>query len=187
MMRNIVNLRDDTMSVLRRHLEEVIEQAQVGLAEVGPDHVIRYCNPMFASILGRTRDQVVGHTWMEFTHPEDIEEDYGLTERVKRGEINMYDLHKRYLQPDGTHVNCVLRVVGVRNGKFVGFWSSIQMTSHMGGLIKIQGEKIEEQSRKIQALEDRLGSFLTLAEAAYGEHFKQQAETIRRQPDHVRE
>jgi diguanylate cyclase (GGDEF)-like protein/PAS domain S-box-containing protein len=61
-------------------------------------------NRALGTILGRAEDEVVGLTFQEITHPDDVDPDEALFDRVIAGEIDSYHLDKRYLRPDGSPV-----------------------------------------------------------------------------------
>ena len=89
--------------------QKVCEQAPVGIIVEGND-VVSYVNSAFARMLGMTQDEIKNTSWKTYTHPEDLEKDHGLFKQMLRGEIEQYDLVKRYLRPDGEVVRVHLYV-----------------------------------------------------------------------------
>ena len=61
-------------------------------------------NEKFQKIVGMTYDQLKGITWEEITHPDDIEEDRRLFMSLWNGEIDDFQMEKRYVRPDGSLV-----------------------------------------------------------------------------------
>ena len=61
-------------------------------------------NPMFAKIAGRTMEEMAQIDWMSITHPDDVQEDLDNMARLTAGEINGFQMEKRYLHPDGAAV-----------------------------------------------------------------------------------
>ena len=59
-------------------------------------------NPMFEKITGRTKDELKGCVWRTITHPEDLEKESILTEKLIKNEITSFSMQKRYLKPDGS-------------------------------------------------------------------------------------
>jgi len=59
-------------------------------------------NPMFEKITGRTKDELKGCVWQTITHPEDLEKEIILTEKLVKNEITSFSMQKRYLKPDGS-------------------------------------------------------------------------------------
>jgi two-component system cell cycle sensor histidine kinase/response regulator CckA len=64
-----------------------------------------FANEAFAKLIGRTRDEVVTadpyQIWLETTHPDDLERERVEIERVARGEIQSFELDKRFLVKGG--------------------------------------------------------------------------------------
>lgn len=61
-------------------------------------------NPMFRTITGRTAQEIALGSWMDITHPDDLAQDLKNFEKLKMGLILGYDMEKRYIRPDGSHV-----------------------------------------------------------------------------------
>lgn len=89
----------------------VFDQATIGIA-VGhdadcitmlPDNMPSV-NPMYEKILGRTKEELTQVSWMDLTHPDDLTLDLEYYNKFKAGEIDRYDMEKRYVRPDGTTV-----------------------------------------------------------------------------------
>ena len=59
-------------------------------------------NKKFMEITGRTSDEFNELDWMELSHPEDMQENNALREKVFAGEIEGFNMKKRYLKKDGT-------------------------------------------------------------------------------------
>jgi PAS domain S-box-containing protein/diguanylate cyclase (GGDEF)-like protein len=59
-------------------------------------------NPMFERITGRSREEFAAISWMDMTHPEDLEEDLINYKQLKEGTIDTYEMEKRYVKPDGS-------------------------------------------------------------------------------------
>lgn len=69
----------------------------------------------------------------ELTHPDDLDADVELAERLSRGEIPRYQLEKRYIRKDGTVVVDVMlsgSVLRGRDGSRVHFITQIEDVTH---------------------------------------------------------
>jgi len=93
--------------------QKVFEQAPVGIAV--ESHDTKYhVNSAYAKILGMSKEQIRSTNWQSYTHPEDINKDLGLFQKMVEGEIDEYDLVKRYVRPNGEVVRVHL-YVGILN------------------------------------------------------------------------
>jgi PAS domain S-box-containing protein len=61
-------------------------------------------NPKFAGIAGRTVQEMTHIDWMSITHPDDVQQDLDKMARLNAGKIAGFQMEKRYLHQDGTHV-----------------------------------------------------------------------------------
>ncbi|MBW1768781.1 MAG: response regulator, partial [Deltaproteobacteria bacterium] len=61
-------------------------------------------NPKFAEIGGRTVEEMIKTDWMSITHPNDVQEDLDNMALLNAGKINGFNMDKRYIRPDGSHV-----------------------------------------------------------------------------------
>jgi PAS domain S-box-containing protein len=81
----------------------VFERAPIGVVELDPQTVtILQANDAFCRIIGRTPEEVIGHTPQEFTHPEDREGDEQIAAAARAG--RSFSQAKRYVRPDGAVV-----------------------------------------------------------------------------------
>lgn len=71
-------------------------------------------NPAFCTMLGYTREEIVGMTVEDITHPDDIRADLDQLQGVASGELAGYELEKRYVRKDGRVIWVRLRVSPLR-------------------------------------------------------------------------
>ena len=82
----------------------VFENAAVGLAQVGLDGRWRRVNRRLCEILGYTQEELHARTFIDVTHPEDLQIDLDLYAQLKAGTIPSYQREKRYIRKDGTPI-----------------------------------------------------------------------------------
>src|ERR687897_261406 len=88
------------------------ERAATGMALEGTDGSFLRVNRSLCEILGYPERELLGKTFQEITHPDDLEADLGHLKRVLAGDIRTYQMEKRYLHKDG-HVVWTLLSVSV--------------------------------------------------------------------------
>ncbi len=74
------------------------------------------CNDRLCEIFGYSREELLGKTWAEMTHPDDLAADVACFDRLLAGEIEGYTLDKRFIRKDGSIIFVTLDVRGVRTG-----------------------------------------------------------------------
>jgi PAS domain S-box-containing protein len=76
------------------------EQVAVGIAHVGLDGRFLRLNQKLCDIVGYSREELQQRTFMEITYAEDLDRDMALAKRLLRGEIDQYQMEKRYIHRD---------------------------------------------------------------------------------------
>jgi len=86
-----------------QRLRVVFEQAAVGIAvlETATGRYLEV-NQRMCEINRRTREQMLGLTFMDVTHPDDLKPDLEQMELLKVGKISSFHMEKRRVAPDGT-------------------------------------------------------------------------------------
>jgi PAS domain S-box-containing protein len=80
------------------------EQAAVGVAHVAPDGGWIRVNDRLCEIVGHPREELLGKTFQEITHPDDLDTDLVQAGQLLVGEIETYSMEKRYIRKDGSVV-----------------------------------------------------------------------------------
>lgn len=99
------------LSEQKTTLELIFSQVPVGIAiSYNMDPVSAQMNthfsvnPAFEQISGRTREELMSLGWAAITHPDDLAENVSLYKRMKAGDIQNYQMDKRFIRPDGSIV-----------------------------------------------------------------------------------
>ncbi len=83
----------------------IFEQAAVGVAQLDTiSGTLLRVNRRYCEILGMAEEDLVGKTWMELTHPDDLEGDLANMQRLRSGQIRDFSLEKRLQGRDGASI-----------------------------------------------------------------------------------
>ena len=104
------------------------EYGPIGKALVAPDGRFLRVNHALSDITGYPEQALLGKTFQQITHPEDLSTDVEYVRQVLANEIPSYQMEKRYLRADGGVVWVLLSVSLVRDvqGQPLHFISQIQ-------------------------------------------------------------
>ncbi len=110
-----------------KRFRATFEQAAVGVAHVGPDGRWLRVNDKLCGITGYPREELLGMTFQDITHLDDLQKDLEHLDRLLAGEIRSYSTEKRYLRKDRSVVwiNLTVSAVGDTPGQLKYFITNI--------------------------------------------------------------
>lgn len=76
----------------------------IGIAITGIDQLWIKVNPRLCQMLKYSEDELLHMTWKQLTHPDDLEADIAKFKQMLAGNIDNYELDKRFIAKDGTLV-----------------------------------------------------------------------------------
>ncbi|MER9656934.1 PAS domain S-box protein [Mesorhizobium sp. M0152] len=102
----IVRISDDRRRIAEseQRFRRAMEDSAIGIAVVGLDGRILQTNPVFATMLGYSREEIEALTFFEITHPDDMQIGRETMDGLKAGKLSSFHFEKRYLRKDGTPV-----------------------------------------------------------------------------------
>jgi diguanylate cyclase (GGDEF)-like protein/PAS domain S-box-containing protein len=114
--------------LLQRDFKAAFHAAPHGVAIVGLDGRFLHLNQKLAEILGYSVAELRRTTFQEITHPDDLDADLVQVDALISGEVNSYEMEKRYFTKDGHLIWGLLAVAIVReeDGSPRHFISQIQ-------------------------------------------------------------
>lgn len=93
---------DESLRSSEAELRAMFEQSALGMARVGfTDARWIDVNDALCMMLGRAREELLSMSWVDMTHPDDIDLDLPLFRRMAGGEIESYTVEKRFLHSAG--------------------------------------------------------------------------------------
>lgn len=92
-----------------------LDHSPLGMALVSPAGAFLRVNPALCEIVGHSAEILIGLTFQDITHPEDLEMDLALVDECLLGQRTSYRLLKRYLHADGRQVWVEISVALVRD------------------------------------------------------------------------
>lgn len=104
------------------------QNAAIGMALVAPDGRWLKVNRSLCRLVGYEEDELLSLSFQDITHPDDLDADLSQVQRMLGGEIETYEMEKRYIRKDGEIVWILLTVSLVNDaaGAPLYFVSQIQ-------------------------------------------------------------
>lgn len=127
-----------------------------GVALVAPEGTWVDANQALCGMLGYEREVLLGMTFQQITHPEDLDKDMVLLQDTLSGQRDGYQMDKRYLHRDGSVIEAVLSVALVRatNGDPIHFVSQIQNVTAQRCAERLLLESEQRVSAALSAIRD---------------------------------
>ncbi len=108
-LRNVATLRAEELATTAAALQEseqrlraTYDSVAVGILEADTTYRFIAANDRICQILGYTREEMLGMTVLEVTHPEDREHTDAMNARLREGTAKTIHYEKRFLKRDGT-------------------------------------------------------------------------------------
>jgi diguanylate cyclase (GGDEF)-like protein/PAS domain S-box-containing protein len=105
---------DRRAGLAQRDFEAAFNAAPHGVAIVGLDGTFLHVNQKLTEIVGYPAAELAHITFQEITHPDDLDADLAQVDSLLAGEIDSYEMEKRYFTKDGRLIWVLLAVAIVR-------------------------------------------------------------------------
>jgi PAS domain S-box-containing protein len=113
MTKTAVLAGQQTEEALRQSEERfrgAFDYTAIGMAMVGLDGRWLGVNRSLCEIVGYSEEELLGLTFQDITHPDDLDADLAHARAMMDGTIRYYHMEKRYLRKDGQIVFILLSV-----------------------------------------------------------------------------
>lgn len=99
-------------------LMAMFEQAAVGMS-YGPHKLLTNVNQKYCDIVGYTKDELKQMTYIDITHPEDVQKDVNYFNQLLSGDISTYTIEKRLIRKNNEiiWVNLTVSIVPQAHGE----------------------------------------------------------------------
>jgi diguanylate cyclase (GGDEF)-like protein/PAS domain S-box-containing protein len=148
----------------------VFERASVGIAMMAPHGLLIDVNEAFCAIVGYRHDELVGLASRDITWQDDIDADLRLMQRMVAGEINRYEIEKRFLRKGGAAawVNLSVTKMVAADGEldyFVAIVKDIQARKQaeasLSALRHDLEQRVEERTTQLRTANEMLSYSMT--------------------------
>ncbi|MBW4678548.1 MAG: PAS domain S-box protein [Microcoleus vaginatus WJT46-NPBG5] len=108
-------LAEEKLQASEERFRAFFEASPIGIVVANLDYKIVNVNPIFCKMLGYTAEELTALTFIDITHPEDIDSDMRLVKQLFERKISSYQLEKRYLKKNRESLWVNLTVTLVRD------------------------------------------------------------------------
>ncbi len=143
-----------TAKEAERRFRAGFDHAPIAMKLLSPSGRIVAANAAFSQLTGRSVEEIVGHSWEEFVHPDDIPAAARAVAALIMGTQDAAVHHRRYVRPDGSTTTGIHHLTAVRDdqGDVVQLFSQI-----------VDVTEATRSEDRLRASEARLAAVLTAA------------------------
>lgn len=145
---------EETLRESEERFSGAFEHAPIGMSLVSLDGRWLRVNRALCELVGYEPGELLSMTFQDISHPDDLEADRAYTQLLLEGEIQTYQLEKRYFHKQGFGVWSLLSVslIRDRHGSPLYFVSQIQDITKR----KRAEEALRESERKFTTIFDQI-------------------------------
>jgi len=99
-----LNRMESALRESEAHFRLAFESAPIGIVLVGLDGRFVKVNAAYCAMLGYSEEELLNKTFADVTHPDEIAETRERLDQINRGEINSFQMEKRYRTKKGESV-----------------------------------------------------------------------------------
>lgn len=141
---------EENLRISEERFRRVFEESPLGMGIVGLDFCFIKINSKFLQITGFDENELMQMTFTDITHPDDININTRDAQALINGDIQFYNIDKRYIRKDGKiiWVNLTSTVVRDKDGSPLYFISMIEDITER----KKADEAIRESENKLLSI-----------------------------------
>ena len=138
----------------RKEFQNYFDSNSIGLSVTASDKTWIEVNQRLCKIFGYSKEELTGLTWVDLSHPDDLSANMALFQQAINGEIDNYELEKRFIKKDGSVIYVTLSVVCQRNDDgsihhFLSSYIDISEQKNAETLIKTLSKAIEQSPTSV--------------------------------------
>jgi PAS domain S-box-containing protein len=135
-------------------LRSSFEQSPIGIATSDIEFKFTSANMAFCRMIGYLEKEIIGRTFKELTHPDDLEASKKFMKKLSAAEIDQFSLEKRYLKSDKTVIwgATTVKAIHDKSGKVVSYLVMVQDITDR----KLSEALLSEERQKIKVLMDSI-------------------------------
>lgn len=165
----LLQAREQSLRVSERRFRTFFEKSGIGIALVGAQGRWLQVNEALCTMVGYCAEELLQLSFQDITFPDDLDADLALVQQMLAGEIDQYQLEKRYVHKDGSRLWISLTVTIEREGEdapyFITMIENIQARkdaeNSLRGLRLDLERKVAERTESLRRVHEQIVSIMT--------------------------
>src|SRR5262249_34697396 len=104
---------EEALQQSEARLHRFVADAPIGLVIVDAQKRLLSANKAFCKLTGYTEEEIIGNTYALYTHPEDLTENFTLTDEFFQGKRSGYSFEKRYIRKFGDIIWVAVKAISI--------------------------------------------------------------------------
>jgi PAS domain S-box-containing protein len=138
-----IQRRTESLHSSQERFATIFEHAPFGMSLANTKGVLLAANPALQHMLGYSEQELVGSSFRDITHPEDLGTSDEQLESLAQGQLSNYSIFKRYVRKDGSTLHARLSATRVAK--------SVRRASYIVAIIQDVSEEKVTQDALIEA------------------------------------
>ena len=112
---------EQALRASEKRFRYIFDYSKVGMNLIGPDYKYLKINRAFSEMTGYSENELLAHDFKKITHPDDIEMNSMWANKLLAGEIEHFNMQKKFIRKNGSILHGDLTVSAMRdeNGKLM--------------------------------------------------------------------
>ncbi|GAA2889880.1 hypothetical protein Acy02nite_32540 [Actinoplanes cyaneus] len=150
-----------------QRFRKVFDSSRIGMLIADPRGRFLRVNPELARMLGHPPDDLVGHDFTEFTHPDDTDPCVQVVNDCRAGRLDGFELEKRYRHADGHYLEVIVTSILLRDqgGQPQFFAAQIIDMTERNTLKRTrdrQQAELADRAEELQLANAQMADFITM-------------------------
>ena len=111
----VLKQTEAALSLSRKEFQSYFENSTVGMSVFSPEEGWLELNQRLCQLFGYSKKELIGKSWMDLSHPEDLPANMALYQQAQEGKLDRYQMDKRFIRKDGGILYATLSVAVQRN------------------------------------------------------------------------
>jgi len=159
---------EEALRINEEKLNQIINSSPVGICTVDMLGNFITTNPEYERMVGYAKEELVGLSFYDVTHPNDRPKNKKLFQDMFSLETTDFSMEKRYIRKDGEEINVSVHAIGIRdaegNVRFgTAFVEDIterkQAEEQIKELNRTLEQRIKDRTRQLETVNNELESF----------------------------
>ena len=173
-------------------LDLIFEKAPIGMMVNNEDGQLLRANQAFCELVGYSESELKTKSYADFTHPDDIHKNLAYGEQLRLGEIDQFQMEKRYMHRNGDVITVFLQVARLQRDE-EGHSREVAQVVNISKRKKMEEELLAQQhllqgiidnNSSLIYVKDMNGRYLMANKAYYAFLGKTESELLS-QTDHM--